>query len=154
MLSTKLLWLFFVQLLQKNWATFFSSLVTLITPGMKQPFWSKLSDLLITQYVLYRFGIRQETDPATSAYKNDFMTFVPRSNGGPSNKYSLSFKRTSLLRNLHMCYLENLDGAGSLENVFGVDNFAPRACCGQSCKHPVIVIHHSTTVLTRKLPRV
>ena len=131
MLSTKLLWLFFVQLLQKNWATFFSSLVTLITPGMKQPFWSKLSDLLITQDVLYRFGIRQETDPATSAYKNDFMTFVPRSNGGPSNKYSLSFKRTSLLR-----------------------NFAPRACCGQSCKHPVIVIYHSTTVLTRKLPRV
>ena len=133
---------------------FISSLVTLITPGMKQPFWSKLSDLLITQYVLHRFGIRQETDPATSEYKNDFMTFVPRSNGGPSNKYSLSFKRTSLLRNSHMCYLENLDGAGSLENVFGVDNFAPRACCGQSCKHPVIVIYHSTTVLTRKLPRV
>ena len=133
---------------------FISSLVTLITPGMKQPFWSKLSDLLITQYVLHRFGIRQETDPATSAYKNDFMTFAPRSNGGPSNKYSLSFKRTSLLRNSHVCYLENLDGAGSLENVFGVDNFAPRACCGQSCKHPVIVIYHSTTVLTRKLPRV
>ena len=133
---------------------FISSLVTLITPGMKQPFWSKLSDLLITQYVLHRFGIRQETDPATSEYKNDFMTVVPRSNGGPSNKYSLSFKRTSLLRNSHMCYLENLDGAGSLENVFGVDNFAPRACCGQSCKHPVIVIYHSTTVLTRKLPRV